>query len=89
MHLGFKTYAGHANRFANSLLVIDQEFLRQDVQDFLVSRNRDGSRRIDNSVNVATTDFPVAYRHNAVRVQAAHVTPGNAGMNGVNIASRH
>src|SRR3546814_3372456 len=34
-------------RLSDAFLVIDDEFLRQDVQDLLIRRNRHGARRVD------------------------------------------
>ena len=39
MHLGFQAHARHTQWLAYALLVIDDVFLRQDVQHLLVRRN--------------------------------------------------
>ena len=89
VHLGLQPHAGHANRFAYPLLVIDQELLRQDVQDFLVCRYRDGACRIDHPVDIVGTDLLIPDCHDAMRIQAADMAAGDSGIHGVNIATGH
>ena len=89
MNLRFKAYTGHSNRLANTLLTVDQEFLWQYVQNFLVGRNRNGPCRVDNPIDIAGTHFFISYRDDAVRVQAANMAAGNTCIDGVNIASGH
>ena len=89
VHLRFQAHAGHADRLADAFLAVDQEFLRQDVQDLLVGRNRDGARRVDHALDVFGRHFLVADRDDAVRVQAAHVAAGDAGVHRVNLAAGH
>ena len=56
--LRLEPHARHAERFANAFLVIDQVFLRQDVQHFLVRGNRHRLRRIDDALDVLREHFP-------------------------------
>jgi hypothetical protein len=51
--LRLETHAGHADRLADAFLVVDDEFLRQDVQDLLVGRDRHRARRVDHALDVA------------------------------------
>src|SRR5690606_27094606 len=89
VHLGFEAHARHADRLANAFLAVDEKFLRQDVQDLLVGRNRDRPRGIDHALDVFRSHFLVANRDDAVRVEAAHVAAGNARVGGMNLATRH
>ena len=89
VHLGLQAHAGHAERLADAFLRVDDEFLRQDVQDLLVGRDRHRLRRVDHAVDVAGCDFLVADRDDAVRVQAAHVAAGDAGVHRVDLAAGH
>ena len=52
VHLDLEAHAAHAERLAHVLLPVDDEFLRQDVQDLLVVRDRDRLRRLDDAVDV-------------------------------------
>ena len=79
VHLRLEAHAGHADRIADAFLSVDDEFLRQHVQDLLVRGNRDGLRRVDDVLDVRVAHLAVAYRDDAVRIQAAHVAAGDAG----------
>ncbi len=87
--LRFEPHARHADGLADAVLRVDDEFLRQDVQDLLVRGNRHGARRVDHALDVALRDFLVADRDDAVRIQAAHVAAGDAGEHGMNLATGH
>src|SRR5690606_19367833 len=89
MHLGLEAHAGHAYRLTDAVLRIDDELLRQHVNDALIGRNRHGARRVDDALDVAGADLFVADRDDAVRVQAAHVTARDAGQHAVDLAARH
>ena len=89
VHLRFQAHARHADRLADAFLAVDQEFLRQDVQDLLVGRNRDRARRVDDALDVFRRHFFVADRDDAVRVQAAHVAAGDARVHRVDLAAGH
>ena len=60
MDLGLETHTRHTDRFADPFLAVDDEFLRQDMQDLLVGRNRDRSRSVDHAIHVARADLGVA-----------------------------
>src|SRR5690606_5357975 len=89
VHLGFESHTRHTNRLPYAFLVIDDEFLRQYVQDLLVGRYGDRPCRIDYPVDVARAHFLVAYRHDAVGVEAANVAAGDPGVDRVDIAAGH
>ena len=89
VYLGLETNTEHADGFADTLLIVDQEFLRQNVQDLLVRGNRDCACSVNNTIDVAGTHLFVTNRDDAVRVQAAYVATRDAGVDGVNITPRH
>ena len=89
VHLGLEAHARHADRLADALLRVDDEFLRQDVQDLLVGRDRHGARGVDHAVHVAGRHFLVADRDDAVRVEAAHVAARDAREHRVDLAAGH
>ena len=89
MHLGFEPHARHADRLADAFLRVDDEFLRQHVDDALIGRDRDGARRVDDALDVAGADLFVANRDDAVRVQAADVAAGDARQHAVDLAAGH
>jgi hypothetical protein len=89
VHLRLEAHAGHADRLADALLVIDQELLRDDVQDLLVGRDGNGARGVDDALDVAGRDLALANRDDAVRVQAAHVAAGDARVDVADLAAGH
>jgi len=70
-------------------LRVDDEFLRQDVQDLLVRGYRDRTRRVDDALHVAGGHFLLADGDDAVRVEAAHVTARDPGEHRVDLAAGH
>ena len=58
VHLGLQAHPGHADRVADALLAVDDEFLRQHVQDLLVGGDRDRLGGIDDVLDVPVADFP-------------------------------
>ena len=77
VHLGLQPDARHADRLPDSVLVVDDELLREDVKDVLVGRDRNRPRGVDHPVDVAGADLAVPDRHDALRVEAANVAPGH------------
>ena len=51
--------AGHADRRADAVLLVDDEVLRQHVQDLAAGRQRHGLRRIDRAPHVLARDLAV------------------------------
>ncbi len=70
-----ETRAGHADRRADAVLLVDDEVLRQDVQDLAAGRQRHGLRRVDGPAHVFTGDLAVLPRHrdHAAAVESLHV----------------
>jgi hypothetical protein len=89
VHLGLEAHAGHPDRIADSLLAVDDEFLRQHVQDLLVGRDGDRLGRVDHVLDIGGLDFLVADRNHAVRVEAAHVAASDARVDRVDLAAGH
>ena len=58
VHLGLQAHARHADRIADALLAVDDEFLRQHVQDLLVGGDRHRLGRIDHVLDVAVRSPP-------------------------------
>ena len=89
MDLGLQADSAHAQGFANTVLIIDDEFLRDDVDDFSIHRNGDGFRCINDALHIALAHFLVFDGHNAMAVEGAHVSTGNAGVHGCDFAIGH
>ena len=89
VHLGLEAHARHADGVADAFLAVDDEFLRQHVQDLLVGGNRHGLGGVDHMLDVAVGDLAVADGHDAVGVEAAHMAAGDAGEHRVDLAPGH
>src|SRR5882724_10858214 len=89
VHLGFEAHARHADRIADAFLAVDDVFLRQHVQDLLIGGDGDRLGRIDHALDIALHHLFVLDGDDAVRIEAAHVTAGDAGVHRVNFAARH
>src|SRR4029079_18376719 len=79
--------AGHAERLLDAVLVVDDVFLGNDVNDFPVEGNRDRLRRIDDPNQIVIADFLVFDGDDAVGVQALDVPAGDARVDFGNIAA--
>ena len=89
VHLGLEPHAGHADRVADAFLAVDDVFLRQHVQDLLIGGDGDRLGRIDHALDIALHHLLVLDGDDAVRIEAAHVAAGDAGVDRVNFAARH
>ena len=89
VHLGLEAHARHADRIADALLAVDDELLRQHVQDLLVGGDGDRLGRIDHVLDVAVGDLRSRIADHAVGVEAAHVAAGDAGVHRVDLAAGH
>ncbi|MNL13574.1 hypothetical protein D3C87_1344830 [compost metagenome] len=79
MDLDLQADAAHADGLAHVLLAVDDEFLRQDVQDLLVGRDVDRLGGLDHPGHVRLRDLLVLDGHHPARVEAADMAAGNAG----------
>ena len=89
MNLGFKTHSRHSQGFAYPFLVIDDEFLGQDVENFLIGGNGHGARGVYNPVNIHGQNFSVPDRDDTVGIHATNVAPGDARIDRSDMAPRH
>jgi len=72
-----------------TVLVVDDEILRQDVEDFLVGGEGDGAGRVHDPLDVARGHLAIAHCDHAVAVEALDVAPGRAGDHAANLAGGH
>ena len=89
VHARLEPHAGHAERIADAVLIVDDVLLWQHVQHLAVHRDRDGLGRIDHARDVRVADFLVLDRDDAVRVQPAHVRAGDRRVHGRDLAAGH
>ena len=79
MHFHFQLHAAHADRLAHVFLAIDDEFLRQDMQNLLVGWQRDGACGFNHTIDIGLRYLGILDFHHAMRIQALDVAAGNAG----------
>ena len=89
VHARLQAHPGHTDGLFDTFLTVDDEFLRQDVQDFLVRGNRHRARGIDNPVHVGGGDLFVADSDDTVRIQTANMAARNPGEHRVDLATGH
>ena len=87
--LRLKPHSGHPNRLTNAVLTVDDEFLRDNMENFSIRGDGERLRRVDDSRNVVSGDFFVFYGDDTVAVQALDVGPGNAHVHGGGLAPGH
>ena len=87
--LGLEAHAGHAQRLLDAVLVVDDELLRQDVDDLAVQRDGDRLGRVDDPGDVGLADLLVLHRDDALAVEALDVAAGDAGVDGGDLAAGH
>src|SRR5215469_4801393 len=89
VHLGLEAHPRHADRVTDPFLAVDDELLRQHVQDLLIRRNRHRLGSIDHVLDIPVAHLLVAHTHDSVGVEATHVAAGNAGEHRVDLAAGH
>ena len=83
----FEPRAGHADRRADAVLLVDDEVLRQDVQDLAAARQRDRLGRVDRAPDVLARDLPVlaGHRHDAAAVEGLDVRARQSEVDGIDL----
>src|SRR5207249_582585 len=84
-----EAHAGHADRLADAVLVVDDELLRQDVEDLLVGGEGDGTRGVHDPLDVPRRHLAVAHRDHAMAVEPLDVAPGRACDHAADLAGGH
>ena len=79
MYFNLKPHPRHAEWLAHIFLPVDDEFLRQDMQNLLIHRYGNGAGRFDHTIHIGLRDFFVFNRHHASRIKTLDVATGDAG----------
>ena len=82
MNLCFQPDTGHADRVLNAGLFVDDVFLGQDVDDLPIHGYGDGTRCVDDTINIGLRNFRAFNGDNATAVEAGDVSTGDAGIYG-------
>src|SRR5260370_16097121 len=80
MDVDLQTLADHADGVAYSVLRVHPEFIREDVQDFAVFRQRDVASGVHGTADIFALDVsrPMSQSDAAAAVDAAHVVASDA-----------
>ncbi len=89
MHIHFQTDAAHAKRLDNAALIVDNIFLRQNMDDIPVHGDSDGFCRVKDAFDIFLADFSAFDCDNAVAVRAFYVAACNARIYGTDGAADH
>src|SRR5439155_26577096 len=91
VHVYFETRSHHSERVPDSRLIVDGEFLRQDVDDFTVWRKRYSASGFDNSPHVVVVDLSHSCRdrRHAAAVETFDVRTRESDINGLDFTTRH
>ena len=89
MYFDFEPHRAHAERIAYVFLPVDDEFLRDCVQNLLVGGDVDRARGLHHAVDIHLADFLVLDRVHAVRVEALDVAARDAGVDLAYLAVGH
>ena len=89
VHSGFEAHARHTDGVVDTFLAIDDEFLRQHVENALISRNRHRPGCVDNAFDITATNLSIPNGDDAMRVQAANVAARDARVHRLDFATCH
>ena len=89
MHFGFQLHAAHAQRVAHVVLAINNEFLRQNMQNLLICWQSNRARGFYHAVNIHLRDFSLFNFDHAMRIKAFNMAARNASKHGINLAICH
>src|SRR5215813_4087195 len=91
MHIYFETRTHHSKRIANAKLIVDGEFLGNDVDDLAVRRKRDGTCRLDDTPHIFAIDLarPRRDRSHATAVKTPDVWTGEPHIHTVDFTPSH
>src|SRR5688572_4479254 len=91
MHVDLEPGAGHPHRRADAVLFVDNEVLRQDVQNLAAGGQRHRLGRVNRPAHVVAGDLAVlaGHRDDAAAVESLDVRPRERQMHGVDLDPRH
>ena len=89
MYFGLKTHSRHTKRLFDSALVVDHKLLREDMENFLVRRNRDSLGSVDDPVDVCSLYFTILDRDDSMRIHGSNMAPRDANIHRVNLTASH
>ena len=91
MHVDFEPCAGHPDRRADAVLLVDHEVLREHVENLAPRWQRHGLRGVDRAPHVVPRDLAVLAgdRNHAAAVESLDMGTGQREMDGIDFDARH
>ena len=89
MHFHFEPHARHADRFAHVFLPVDDEFLRQDMENLLIHRDVDRARSLNHAIDIELRHFFILDCHHTVRIETLDVRTGDPRQHVFDLHIRH
>ena len=87
--LGFQAYAAHPKGFPDPILLVDDEFLGNHVDDLAIHGDRHGLRGIDDPLDVDLPDLPVLDRNDTMAVEGPDMASGDPRVDRGDLTVRH
>ena len=89
VHSHLQAYAAHADGIAYAVLVVDDVFARQDVEDLAVGVDRYRARPFEDALEVDAGHFATRDRRDSIGRLRANVATGHARVHGADLDARH
>jgi hypothetical protein len=89
VHARFETNTGHADRLFDTVLLVDNVLLWEDVNHLAVTGQRHGLGLLEHTGDVFDRDLAVRDGGDPVLVHAAHMASGDAGIHRVDLDTGH
>jgi hypothetical protein len=89
MNPSLEAHPRHSQWFFDTVLFIENVFLRHHMNDFMFTGDRHCLGRLENPFKITRAHFLVFHCNHAVAVESFDVTAANARENGVNLATGH
>jgi len=77
VHVGLEADAGHADRIGNTILTIDNEFLRHHVENVPVARKRHVARIFEKPLNIVLRYFGFSDRDHPPTLETLDMVAGD------------
>jgi hypothetical protein len=77
MNPSFQPHPGHSNRVFDPILIVHDEFLRNDVNHLSIHGHGYGAGGIDHSLHIIRADLSIFYGNHSVTVNPSDVSTCN------------
>src|SRR5690606_37991885 len=89
LNLGLQTHPVHPHWVAHAVLVVDDVFTRQRVENHPIGIDRDGACPLEHSLEICLSDLSASNRRDAVRTLTPHVATTDTEKHGADLHAGH